>query len=45
LQAQYLLGFYSSDHADGGFRRIAVTVLGHPEYRVRARRGYYAPNG
>lgn len=44
LQAQYLLGFYSSDvQADGGFRPILVSVPGHPDLRVRARLGYYAP--
>jgi Ca-activated chloride channel family protein len=44
LQAQYLLGYYSTDErADGGFRKIAVNVPKRPELRVRARQGYYAP--
>ncbi|MCX6618387.1 MAG: VWA domain-containing protein [Acidobacteria bacterium] len=44
LQAQYLLGFYFSEaRADGGFRRVSVTVPERPELRVRARLGYYAP--
>ncbi len=44
LQAQYLLGYYSTDEkADGGFRKIAVNVPTRPELRVRARQGYYAP--
>lgn len=44
LQAQYLLGFYPSDvRSDGVYRRIAVQVPTHPELRVRARLGYYAP--
>ena len=44
LQAQYLLGYYSTDdNADGGFRRIAVNVPKRPDLRVRARQGYYAP--
>jgi Ca-activated chloride channel homolog len=44
LQAQYLLGYYSSDErADGGFRRIAVNVPKRPDLRIRARQGYYAP--
>lgn len=44
LQAQYLLGYYSSDErADGGFRKIAVNVPTRPDLRVRARQGYYAP--
>lgn len=44
LQAQYLLGYYSTDErADGGFRKIAVEVPKRPDLRVRARQGYYAP--
>ncbi len=46
LQAQYLLGYYSTDErSDGGFRKIAVNVPARPELRVRARQGYYAPKG
>lgn len=44
LQAQYLLGYYSSDErTDGGFRKIAVRVNNRPDLRVRSRQGYYAP--
>ena len=44
LQAQYLLGYYSTDErADGGFRQIKVQVPKRRELRVRARQGYYAP--
>ena len=44
LQAQYLLGYYSTDQrADGGFRSITVRLPKRPELRVRARQGYYAP--
>lgn len=44
LQAQYLLGYYSTDErADGGFRQIKVQVPKRRDLRVRARQGYYAP--
>jgi Ca-activated chloride channel family protein len=44
LQAQYLLGYYSTDErADGGFRQIKVQVPKRRDLRVRARHGYYAP--
>jgi Ca-activated chloride channel family protein len=44
LQAQYLLGYYSTDErADGGFRQIKVHVPKRRDLRVRARQGYYAP--
>jgi len=46
LQAQYLLGYYSSNSAtDGAFRRIVVAVPSRPDLRIRARQGYYAPKG
>lgn len=44
LQAQYMLGYYSTNETtDGKFRRITARIVGHPELRVRARQGYYAP--
>ncbi len=44
LQAQYLLGYYSSNERnDGRFRRIEVRVPTHPGLRVRARQGYFSP--
>jgi len=44
LQAQYLIGYYSSDErTDGGYRRIDVRVVKRADLRVRARKGYYAP--
>lgn len=37
----YLLGFYPSDTSGGDkYRPLDVTVPGHPDYRVRFRRGY-----
>lgn len=44
LQAQYLLGYYSTnERTDGTFRKIAVRVPKRSELRIRARDGYYAP--
>ncbi len=44
LQAQYLLGYYSSNEKyDGQFRRISVKIQKKPEIRIRARQGYYSP--
>jgi Ca-activated chloride channel family protein len=44
LQAQYLLGYYSTNEkTDGAFRKIAVRVPKRTELRIRARDGYYAP--
>lgn len=46
LQAQYLLGYYSTDErADGGFRKIIVRAPKRPDLRLRFRQGYYAPGG
>jgi VWFA-related protein len=45
LRGQYLLQYYSNSQSSGAqFRRIAVTQPAHPEFRVRARQGYY-PKG
>jgi Ca-activated chloride channel homolog len=45
LRGQYLLQYYSnSEAAPGQFRTIKVGVPAHPEYRIRARQGYY-PKG
>lgn len=43
LRTQYLLGYTSTNTArDGTFRRIRVKVR-EGDYKVQARRGYYAP--
>lgn len=44
LQAQYLLGYYSTNETnDGKFRRIKVKAAKNHELRIRARSGYFAP--
>ena len=44
LQAQYLLGYYSTDERmDGGFRPITVRAPKRADLRLRSRQGYYAP--
>lgn len=44
LQAQYLLGYYSTNETnDGKFRRIRVKAAKNHELRIRARNGYFAP--
>jgi Ca-activated chloride channel homolog len=44
LQAQYLLGYYSSnENNDGKYRRITIRVPKRQDLRIRARAGYYAP--
>jgi VWFA-related protein len=43
LDHYYLLGFYPTDAVeDGKAHPVGVTVPGHPEYRIRFRRGYTA---
>jgi VWFA-related protein len=36
----YLLGFYPADTGGKGFRPLDVRVAGHPDWRLRFRRGY-----
>jgi Ca-activated chloride channel homolog len=46
IQAQYLLGYYSTNaKANGDFHQIAVRVPSKPSLRIRARQGYYARRG
>jgi Ca-activated chloride channel family protein len=41
LRGQYLLQYYSNSQTGNQFRRIAVRVPTHADYRIRARQGYY----
>jgi VWFA-related protein len=44
LSSQYVLGYYpTNEKRDGTFRKIQVEAISHPEARVTARKGYYAP--
>jgi len=43
LRSQYMLGYYPTNSArDGKFRKIKVETTDH-DYKVLARKGYYAP--
>jgi Ca-activated chloride channel homolog len=46
IRAQYTIGYVSTNPAtDGAWRDVEVKIAGKPagQYRLRARRGYYAP--
>ncbi len=44
LRTQYFLGYTPSNrHHDGSYRKIRVQARGG-DYKVQARRGYFAPN-
>ncbi len=46
LSTQYSLGYAPSNaRPDGRFRRIVIRLIGHPEFRPRARLGYTADGG
>jgi Ca-activated chloride channel family protein len=42
MHNQYQISFNSTQPLDGKYRKIRVTLKGHPEYQVRWRPGYYA---
>jgi VWFA-related protein len=45
LRSQYTLGYYPTNAThDGKFRKIKVEMANH-DYKVLARKGYYAPKG
>lgn len=39
----YALAYYPNDPKEGKFNKITLRVKNHPEYEVRAQKGYYAP--
>jgi hypothetical protein len=43
-EAYYIVGFHSTNAArDGGYRRLTITLLNHPDAKLEYRPGYYAP--
>lgn len=40
LNHYYLLGFYPTDPGGEGYRRLDVSIAGHPDWVLRFRRGY-----
>jgi VWFA-related protein len=43
INAYYILGYYSANAAlDGKFRRIKITLNGHPDAKLDFRQGYWA---
>ncbi|MDP9051980.1 MAG: VWA domain-containing protein [Acidobacteriota bacterium] len=43
-EAYYIIGFRSTNPArDGSFRKLTISVNGHPEAKLDYRPGYYAP--
>jgi len=46
LSQQYVLSYYpTDDKRDGRFRTISLKIANKPQFRVRARKGYYPPKG
>ena len=50
IRAQYTIGYVSANtNADGSWRKVEIKIeaksdpTGHRDYRLRSRRGYYAP--
>jgi VWFA-related protein len=47
IRAQYMLGYQSTNgKADGAWRKVEIKVVknGGADYRIRARKGYFAPH-
>jgi VWFA-related protein len=45
LDHYYMLGFYPSNPSGKGYRPLEVAVPGHPDWKVRYRRGYMPERG
>ena len=44
LRGQYGLSFDSSNTAqDGSYRKLKILLAKHPDFKVRAKKGYFAP--
>jgi VWFA-related protein len=43
LHSQYLLTYSPNNKDEGGFHEIKIGVVGHPDYKVYARPGYWLP--
>ncbi len=39
----YALAYYPNEQKEGKFNKLTVRVKNHPDYEVRAQKGYYAP--
>jgi VWFA-related protein len=39
----YALAYYPNDQKEGKFNKITLRVKNHPDYEVRAQKGYYSP--
>jgi hypothetical protein len=41
LHSQYLVAYNPNNKEDGGFHEITVSVVGHSDYKVQTRPGYW----
>ena len=41
LHSQYLISYNPNNKLEGGFHEITAEVIGHPEYRLQIRPGYW----
>jgi VWFA-related protein len=44
ISSYYIIGYYSQNqNADGKFRRVKITLNGHPDYKLDYHQGYFGP--